>query len=100
MRAKQNCWEQKRCGRQPGGASVTQLGVCPAAAERRLDGANGGVNGGRSCWIMAGTLCGGQVQGSFAAKLANCKNCEFYKKVQQEEPQVSRARDLLALIGI
>ncbi|MGO8782449.1 MAG: hypothetical protein ACLPRH_12610 [Syntrophobacteraceae bacterium] len=28
---------------------------------------------------MAGTLCGGKVQGSFAMKLANCMKCEFYQ---------------------
>jgi len=61
------------------------LGVCPAATETRLDGAHGGLNGGRTCWIIAGTLCGGSVQGSFASKMGNCMNCEFYKNVKEEE---------------
>jgi hypothetical protein len=80
-----NCWESKKCGRQPGGAKAEQLGVCPAATEKRLHGSNHGTNGGRACWIVAGTLCGGKVQGTFAAKMASCMDCEFYLGVRQEE---------------
>jgi hypothetical protein len=28
---------------------------------------------------MAGTLCGGEIQGSFARKFGNCRKCRFYK---------------------
>ena len=28
---------------------------------------------------VAGTLCGGKVQGTFALKLGNCQKCDFYK---------------------
>ena len=83
--AKLNCWEFKKCGRQPGGAKTGELGLCPAATEPRLNGVNSGRNGGRSCWAMTGTLCGGQVQGTFAAKMGNCRQCDFYKIVGQEE---------------
>jgi len=82
---KANCWEIKKCGREPGGAKVDELGVCPAAAERRADGLNHGVNGGRSCWAIAGTFCGGEAQGAFAAKIDGCLNCEFYDQVIDEE---------------
>lgn len=82
---KVNCWEWKKCGRQEGGAKVAELGVCPAATAEPINGANGGLNGGRACWALAGTLCGGQVQGTFAAKLSNCMVCDFYKLVSQEE---------------
>jgi hypothetical protein len=82
---KQNCWEFKNCGRQPGGIKTEELGVCPAATTAKLDKANSGKNGGRCCWIIAGTLCGGKVQGMFAQKLQNCMICEFYKTVQKEE---------------
>ncbi len=63
-----NCWEFKRCGREAGGAKASELGVCPAYPD---DGAR--------CARKAGTLCGGTVQGSFAAKLATCIHCDFYK---------------------
>jgi hypothetical protein len=82
---KQNCWEFKRCGRQPGGAKSVELGVCPAAIETRVNGMNAGRNGGRACWALAGTLCGGKVQGAFATKLANCMACDFYQTVGREE---------------
>lgn len=82
---KQNCWEFKNCGRQPGGAKAAEFGVCPASKEAKLTGTNGGKDGGRACWAIAGTLCGGKVQGSYAAKLGNCLACEFYKLVQTEE---------------
>jgi hypothetical protein len=82
---KQNCWEFKRCGRQPNGAKAAELGVCAASTESRTTGVNGGLNGGRACWAIAGTLCGGVVQGSFATKVSNCMKCEFYQLVRQQE---------------
>ena len=83
--AKENCWQFKKCGRQPDGEKVGELGVCPAATEEDAEGINCGKNGGRSCWALAGTLCGGEVQGTFASKLANCMQCDFYKLVLCEE---------------
>ena len=82
---KQNCWEFKKCGREPGGAHAHDLGVCPATLEGKLDGVHEGKNAGRSCWVLAGTLCKGEVQGSFAQKYKNCEICDFYKKVKEEE---------------
>ena len=97
---KLNCWQIKKCGREPGGANEAQLGVCPAAVETAVDGINSGKNGGRACWALAGTLCGGQVQGSFAQKMTNCLKCDFYQKVVAEEgPNHQSAKDILAKMG-
>lgn len=82
---KKNCWEFKGCGREPGGKNAVVLGICPATTDERLNGVHDGKNAGRSCWILAGTLCGGKVQGSFAQKYKNCEICDFYKKVKEEE---------------
>jgi hypothetical protein len=82
---KQNCWQFKRCGREPGGTKVSELGVCPSATETRANGVNSGKNAGRACWALTGTFCGGKVQGSFASKVANCMTCDFYRLVLQEE---------------
>ena len=82
---KKNCWEAMQCGREPGGENVAALGVCPARTEARLDGIHGGWNGGRACWVIAGTLCGGVVQGTFALKFGACEQCDFYRSVQEEE---------------
>lgn len=79
-----NCWEFKKCGREPGGARVGELGVCLAAEATSLDGIHGGKNGGRACWAVCGTLCGGEVQGTFADKIGSCKVCDFYKLVWNE----------------
>jgi hypothetical protein len=82
---KKNCWEYKGCGRQPQGHHVHDLGVCPAAVEKALDGIHGGANAGRACWIVAGTMCGGKVQGTFGAKYRNCERCDFYQSIRQDE---------------
>ena len=63
-----NCWEFKKCGRERGGANAAELGVCPAYPDH-----------GTLCARMAGTLCGGKVQGSFALKVVNCMRCDFYQ---------------------
>jgi len=82
---KMNCWEYKKCGREPGGIKVHELGVCPASSEERLDGTHSGKNAGRACWIIAGSMCGGKVQGTFAQKYGNCVICDFFNKIKQEE---------------
>lgn len=80
-----NCWDFKKCGRQPGGNRALELGVCHASTFAKANGLNGGRNGGRICWALTGTLCGGEVQGTFAEKLGNCSGCEFYRLVQAEQ---------------
>ena len=81
---KQNCWEFKKCGREPGGENYNR-GRCPAVEAYNLNGIHSGKRGGRACWVVAGTLCGGQVQGTFAKKFSSCEQCDFYKKVREEE---------------
>jgi len=82
---KMNCWEFTKCGREPFGKNAEELGVCPATILLETDGLNGGANGGRICWAVIGTLCGGEVQGTFAQKKKYCFDCDFYKKVKAEE---------------
>jgi hypothetical protein len=82
---KLNCWEFKKCGREPGGDSVNDLGVCPAASETRLNGIHNGKNAGRACWVIAGTMCRGKIFGTFAEQYENCIACNFFKKVRKEE---------------
>jgi len=82
---KLNCWEWTRCGRQPGGDCTSEFGVCSAATESRLDGTHGGVNAGRACWVVAGTLCQGFVDGDYATKLPSCQVCDFYGVVRKQE---------------
>ncbi|MBC8278388.1 MAG: hypothetical protein H8E46_09160 [FCB group bacterium] len=83
--AKQNCWEFMQCGREPGGTKTAELGVCPAAVRAPAFPVNAGDNAGRYCWKIAGTMCSGQIQGSWAKKMDNCLNCDFFNLVKREE---------------
>ncbi len=51
-----NCWDYKKCGRGAGGVKSSDLGVCPASTDTRMNGIHGGTNGGRACWIVAGRV--------------------------------------------
>jgi len=82
---KLNCWEHKKCGRQPGGPKAQELGICPVTTHQPLDRAHEGKNAGRACWAIAGSLCGGKVQGSYAQKLHNCWKCDFMNLVKKDE---------------
>ena len=83
--AKLNCWEFMKCGREVGGKNVDKLGACPAATETKTNGIHGGINGGRCCWAIAGTLCDRKTQGTFVDKFMDCTKCPFYILVTQEE---------------
>ncbi len=85
--SKLNCWDFKKCGREPGGARVHELGACPSATETRLDGVHEGTNAGRACWVVGGTFCDGQKQGSFGQKAPLCGRCGFPNLVRSEEEQ-------------
>ena len=90
------------CGRQPGGDRVSELGHCPAATASGLHGIHSGINAGRCCWIISGTLCGGQEQGDYKSKLSECKMCEFYNLVLRQESMSGTfifARELLKKIN-
>ncbi|MBW6487192.1 MAG: HD domain-containing protein [Syntrophobacterales bacterium] len=63
-----NCWEFMKCGREVGGAKADELGICLAYPDH-----------GKHCARIVGTLCGGEVQGSFAQKFGNCRKCPFFK---------------------
>ena len=82
---KLNCWEYKECERDPGGLSVYEFGICPAAMEKKANGFNGGKNAGRVCWAIANTLCDSKVQGTMVEKFDKCMKCEFFKLVGAEE---------------
>ena len=98
-KSKLNCWEFKNCGRETGGARSHELGICPAAVETRLEGIHDGNCAGRACWTVSGTLCEGDVQGTFAKKYNNCKSCDFYLLVRNGEgPNFTLSATLLSII--
>lgn len=71
-----NCWDYSNCNKS---------GQCPVSTTDKLTGVNNGKKGGRCCWAVAGTFCGGEVQGVFAQKILNCLNCDFFKAVKKQE---------------
>jgi tRNA A-37 threonylcarbamoyl transferase component Bud32 len=93
-----NCWEVMMCGREQGGKNISEYGVCPAAADPSFDGINSGKYGGRICWAVAGTFCGGCTQGSFVDKRPSCLDCDFYQMVQDEEGMANRQTKFLQFI--
>ncbi len=94
-----NCWEFMKCEREEGGSRSRVLGVCPASKDARLHGIHSGINAGRSCWVLAGTLCKGKVQGTFASKFSDCKSCNFYLTVKEEEfPNFQLSPTLLRIV--
>ncbi len=79
-----NCWEFKKCGREPGGKNVILYGVCPAAIDERADGIHNGKNGGRCCWVVASAKL---LEGTLACCFGGfneCRECDFYKMVKEQ----------------
>ncbi|RJR14736.1 MAG: PAS domain S-box protein [Nitrospiraceae bacterium] len=52
------CYEEKNCGKTD----------CPCYGKEAM-----------RCWKVAGTYCGGQVQGAFAQKYGHCNQCSVFK---------------------
>ena len=99
MPRKINCWEYMKCGRQPGGENVDEHGECPAAVDSSFEGINDGCQAGRICWAVAGTFCGGEVQGTYAEKRGSCVSCEFYQLVQKEEGNSLAGQKFLSFLS-
>jgi len=76
MTRAQNCWEFKKCGREPGGSMAERLGVCLTAIAAFANGLNGGTNGGRICWA---------INGKFNEEGYSCMNCDFFHLLEGEE---------------
>ncbi len=83
--AKRNCWEEKHCGREPGGARAAELGTCPAATDTSCHGINDGTNAGRLCWAVTATQCSGESEGTLADGMRRCEDCSFFRRVKCEE---------------
>jgi hypothetical protein len=75
-----NCWEIKKCERQKGGKKKNELGECIASKEGM----------GHSCWAVAGTLCGGKIQGATAQKIVYCTSCEVYQIYNRSKGELGK----------
>jgi len=98
--SRMNCWEFFECGREPNGKKTREFGICPTALKSELNGVNEGENGGRCCWAIAGTFCGGKAQGTYAQKLGNCLKCDFHAFVRgQQHGNYASTKKILEIIN-
>ena len=82
-----NCWEYKDCGRQPGGLMADSEGTCPVATAMYLDGLNGGIAGGRACWMVEESQSGSPLA---CRSNTPCHRCDFFRRVVFEEQDETR----------
>lgn len=84
---KLNCWDYFKCGREIF-ARHRKDSVCVVSITSCNNGLNEGINSGRYCWKIPGSLCqsnlGGD-QGSIKYKEEHCQTCSFRKLVEMEE---------------
>jgi chemotaxis signal transduction protein len=59
----EKCWETKNCNKKD----------CPAYKNMDL-----------RCWIISGTFCRDEVQGSYHEKIEACRKCEFYRSANEQ----------------
>jgi len=55
------CWNYNNCGHG-------KDSLCPVVDQKA----------GRSCWLVAKTLCGGKVHGKHSERTKSCEGCAFY----------------------
>jgi len=55
-----------------GGSRIYEHGPCPGALSPDVH-----------CWLVAGTMCSGNVEGTFALKYESCIICDYYNKMQE-----------------
>ncbi len=92
LEPKKNCWEVMGCAYGPSSRGTK---TCPVVTETRLHNIHGGINAGRACWVVAGTLCHDEAGKRFASKMETCFECSFYRRIHMEEPEVKSHQELL-----
>ena len=91
--SKMNCWEFMKCGRQAGGENADEQ-PCSIATENSADGLNGGINGGRMCWVISENCCEYTEKASNTQRRSSCFQCEFRYKVLIEEGLLNSCREI------
>ncbi|MDA8162855.1 MAG: GGDEF domain-containing protein [Desulfobacteraceae bacterium] len=74
---KVSCWEMKGCSRRD----------CPAYENQC-----------RRCWLIAGTMCGGEPVGEFALKYISCSDCNVYQAAVMADPADEVYEHLITLV--
>jgi hypothetical protein len=73
-----NCWQFKKCGREPGGRNISKYGVCSVPLDIVADGINNGENGGRTCWTLREAACQKIMLACSVNEIRECIQCDFY----------------------
>ncbi|MBI4685105.1 MAG: GGDEF domain-containing protein [Nitrospirae bacterium] len=71
------CWEKKNCIKRD----------CPAY-----------MNTCGRCWLIAGTLCSGEVQGEFALQYKSCTDCNVYQEAVNKDSVTQIYENLITLV--
>jgi len=72
-----HCWEKKNCEKRD----------CPAYGNEAV-----------RCWLTAGTMCDGKVQGVFALKYKSCTECDVYRAAVYQDPATEISEHLITLV--
>jgi hypothetical protein len=78
-----------KCGKGPSKNGNSKSNICPVASETSANGLNGGINGGRICWVIAEDGCKDKVKCSDLYRGDLCYQCEFRYNVRNEEGLLS-----------
>ncbi len=62
------CWDVKECPED-------RRAICPAYPDNGSD-----------CWMVTGTQCGGEEQGTYREKMVSCRQCDTYKLAHDKNP--------------
>jgi len=70
------CWERKQCKEEN----------CPAYQNET-----------ERCWLIAGTMCSGKIQGKFAQKYESCTQCDVFKETIGTD-QISNLKEIIVIL--
>ena len=90
---KLNCWDFRKCCDKSMSHHASKSIVCPVKKELKANGLNGGINGGRICWVIMDSHCKKKAQ-------SVCFQCEFRYKVMAEEGLLNNCNATGTVFGI
>lgn len=71
------CWEKKNCMKAD----------CPVMKDEE-----------KRCWLVAGTMCCGKIEGEYALKYRNCTECDVYQEAVYASPVTEVYEHLITLV--
>ncbi|MCI5148900.1 MAG: hypothetical protein D3916_05850 [Candidatus Electrothrix sp. MAN1_4] len=87
--SKIDCWEFKKCGREPGGKNIEKYGLCSLVVSLEDNKINNKRNGERLCWSLRESACEGIMRECCVNEIKECRQCTFYIFLQESYNQGS-----------